>query len=161
MLDKFPANVEPTVWRPQDQFKPKQEMFGLRKRKFNGWNGNLEEEMKEIVGLVRRKDSAEYVRLSNVVLKVNKVLGISGPLLTVWLQLALVFRGPQFSVRGVQFRVSYVESSLPQLTLKIDKLEWCLRCIEALRGFISIWKRPLNRLLEGREVHNRENGELF
>ncbi|KAF8414109.1 hypothetical protein HHK36_002108 [Tetracentron sinense] len=80
MLDKFPATVEPAVWWPQLR-GPQQEGLGGKTER-NGWSGKLEEEMREIVGVLKRKDTEEYVRLSKIVLKVNRILAISGPLLT-------------------------------------------------------------------------------
>ena len=38
--------------------------------------------MRDIIEVVKRKDIKDYVRLGNLVLKINKILAISGPLLT-------------------------------------------------------------------------------
>ncbi|KAJ6397154.1 hypothetical protein OIU77_022070 [Salix suchowensis] len=38
--------------------------------------------MREVIEVIRRKDSEDYMRLGNLALKVNKILAISGPLLT-------------------------------------------------------------------------------
>ncbi|KAF8414112.1 hypothetical protein HHK36_002111 [Tetracentron sinense] len=73
--------VEPAVWWPQLRGPAEQEGLG-GKTKRNGWSGKLEEEMREIVGVLKRKDTEEYMRLSKIVLNINKILAISGPLLT-------------------------------------------------------------------------------
>jgi hypothetical protein len=39
-------------------------------------NENLEKETREVLGVLKRKDGAEYVSLSKVVLKVNKILAV-------------------------------------------------------------------------------------
>ncbi|XP_010272397.1 PREDICTED: probable F-box protein At4g22030 [Nelumbo nucifera] len=77
MLDKFPAAVEHAVWWPQQQKR-----CSHRRAEKNGWSGKLEEEMKQIVELLKMKDIQEYVRLSKLALKVSKILAITGPLLT-------------------------------------------------------------------------------
>ncbi|PNX91326.1 putative F-box plant-like protein, partial [Trifolium pratense] len=48
----------------------------------NGCSQDLEMEMREIVEVIKRKDSEDYERLGNIALKVNKSLAIAGPLLT-------------------------------------------------------------------------------
>ncbi|KAG6386898.1 hypothetical protein SASPL_152075 [Salvia splendens] len=77
MLDKFPATVEPAVWWPHNGRKQPKTSKG-----YNGWNGKLEEEMREIVNVIKRKDEEEYLNLGEKALKFNKVLAMSGPVLT-------------------------------------------------------------------------------
>lgn len=77
MLDKFPAAVEPAVWWPQSGRKQPKTGKG-----YNGWNGKLEEEMREIVKVMKRKDEQEYLNLGEKALKLNKLLAMSGPVLT-------------------------------------------------------------------------------
>ncbi|RVW45930.1 putative F-box protein [Vitis vinifera] len=79
MLDKFPKTVEPAVWWPQH--RQRQERHSGR-TDGNGWSVELEEEMREVVGVLKRKDTEDYLRLGKIALKVNKILAISGPLLT-------------------------------------------------------------------------------
>ncbi|KAJ0016506.1 hypothetical protein Pint_09875 [Pistacia integerrima] len=47
----------------------------------NGWGENLEVEMREIIGVLKTKDTEDYMRLGNLALKINKILAISRPLL--------------------------------------------------------------------------------
>ncbi|GMN22490.1 hypothetical protein TIFTF001_051213 [Ficus carica] len=163
MLDKFPAKVEPAVWWPQGQFKPKHEMFGRGKGKINGWNDNLEAEMKEIEGLVRRKDTAEYVRLSKVALKVNKVLAISGPLLTGLAAIGSVFLGS--SVFGSWPVVFGVMSGA--LAAVVNTLEhgWQVGMVfemyRSSAGFYKHMEETIESTLEDAATDVRENGELF
>ncbi|KAK0579974.1 hypothetical protein LWI29_034350 [Acer saccharum] len=42
----------------------------------------MEMEMREIVKVLKTKDREDYERLGNLVLKINKFLAISGPLIT-------------------------------------------------------------------------------
>ncbi|KAG6385075.1 hypothetical protein SASPL_153899 [Salvia splendens] len=77
MLDKFPAAVEPAVWWPRNGRKQPKTGKG-----YNGWNEKLEEEMREIAKVMKRKDEEEYLNLGEKALKLNKVLAMSGPVLT-------------------------------------------------------------------------------
>ncbi|XP_042051315.1 probable F-box protein At4g22030, partial [Salvia splendens] len=77
MLDKFPATVEPAVWWPHNGRKQPKTSKG-----YNGWNGKLEEEMREIVNVIKRKDEEEYLNMGEKALKFNKILAMSGPVLT-------------------------------------------------------------------------------
>ncbi|KAE9461663.1 hypothetical protein C3L33_06432, partial [Rhododendron williamsianum] len=90
MLEKFPKTVEPAVWwAPLRNRKAK----GLGGRNNgNGWNGELEGEMREIVTVLNRKDKEDYLRLGKKALKLNKILAISGPLLPDLLLSALLSR---------------------------------------------------------------------
>ncbi|KAM7525244.1 hypothetical protein LguiA_015146 [Lonicera macranthoides] len=81
MLEKFPSRVEPAVWWPKNTRR--QTKVGSRKSSNgNGWNNELEGEMREIVKVLRKKDKADYLRLGEKAVRVNKVLAIAGPLLT-------------------------------------------------------------------------------
>ncbi|KAK7245882.1 hypothetical protein RIF29_40736 [Crotalaria pallida] len=80
MLEKFPQTVEPAVWWPplkQRYRRTEESMKGN-----NGWDARLEMEMKEIVKVLKKKDMGEYIRLSKIVLSFNKILAVSGPVLT-------------------------------------------------------------------------------
>ena len=43
----------------------------------NRWDARLEDEMKKIVMVLRKKDMADYLKLSKEVLNFNKVLAVS------------------------------------------------------------------------------------
>ncbi|KAL8461464.1 hypothetical protein ACS0TY_032799 [Phlomoides rotata] len=77
MIEKFPATVEPAVWWPERRRKQSRGNTG-----YNGWSGKLEEEMREIVGVLKIKDEKDYLRLGEKVLNLNKFLAVTGPVLT-------------------------------------------------------------------------------
>ncbi|PNX57173.1 putative F-box plant-like protein, partial [Trifolium pratense] len=81
MLEKFPAKFEPANWWPSTMFQKKNKS-STKMGKVNGWSKELEMEMREVVEVMKRKDSEDYERLGNIALKVNKSLAIAGPLLT-------------------------------------------------------------------------------
>ncbi|KAJ8761817.1 hypothetical protein K2173_004666 [Erythroxylum novogranatense] len=79
MIEKFPAKFEPAVWWP----KPKNSQKRIMKpNKSGGLNEELKIEMREVLEVIQTKDSEDYMRLGDLALKVNKILAISGPLLT-------------------------------------------------------------------------------
>ncbi|MQI72111.1 hypothetical protein EI017_25490, partial [Escherichia coli] len=89
MLDKFPSKFEPAVWWPSSTKSSRRTKIQYHEAKVtygkmgkNGWNEGLEREVKDVLEVVKRKDMEDYERLGNLVLKINKTLAISGPLLT-------------------------------------------------------------------------------
>lgn len=159
MLDKFPAIVEPAVWWPKE--KPDLE-HGWKVGK-NGWNENLEEEMKEIVGVMRRKDSAEYLRLSKMALKVSKILALSGPLLTGFAAIGSVFMG----FPGCGSWATFCGVAFGALATVVNSLEhggqvgMVFEMYRTSAGFYKHMEETIESNLNQGEVDKRENGELF
>ena len=160
MLEKFPQNVEPAVWWPR-KLESNRENFGWKMGKnINGWNENLEKEMKEVVGLVKRKDSAEYVRLSKVVLKVNRVLAISGPLLTGLAAVGSGFIGLSSfgslpAILGVFFGAFAVVVNSLEHGGQVGMI------FEMYRSSAGFYKHMEETIDSTLKADNRENGELF
>ncbi|CAA2986423.1 Hypothetical predicted protein [Olea europaea subsp. europaea] len=88
MLEKFSMNVEPIVWWLQQRCRQAKGLDGKK-----GWNGKLEKEMREKIGVIRKKDKANYLRLGGKALKLNKFLAINGPVLTGLVTLGSSFVG--------------------------------------------------------------------
>ncbi|KAJ6769563.1 F-BOX PROTEIN WITH A DOMAIN PROTEIN [Salix purpurea] len=80
MIEKFPEKFEPAVWWPQANKSHSREHVKAEGK--NGWSEDVEEEMRAVIEVIKRKDSEDYMRLGNLALKVNKILAVSGPLLT-------------------------------------------------------------------------------
>ncbi|KAJ8549751.1 hypothetical protein K7X08_033458 [Anisodus acutangulus] len=59
MLEKFPSSVERAVWWPQQRRRQPKRVNDNG----NDWNGKQEEEIREIMGVLGRKDQEEYTRL--------------------------------------------------------------------------------------------------
>lgn len=163
MLDKFPANVEPAVWWPH-HFKPENEMVGWQVGR-NGWSEKLEEEMKEIVGVVRRKDSAEYMRLSKVALKVSKMLAFSGPLLTGVAAVGSALMGTFPGYNGSWATIcSVVFGALATVVNSLEhggQVGMVFEMYRSSAGFYKQMEETIESNLSEREVDKRENGELF
>ncbi|KAB1215172.1 hypothetical protein CJ030_MR4G025860 [Morella rubra] len=160
MLDKFPAKVEPAVWWPH-HLESRKEKASVRIER-NGWNGNLEEEMREVLGVLKRKDEAEYMRLSKRVLKVNKILAFCGPLFTGLAGVGSLFVGVPFcgwwaAFSGVMF------GALATVVTTMEHGGQVGMVFEMYRdsaGFFSLMEETIQSNLE-KEADKRENGELL
>ncbi|XP_010265665.1 PREDICTED: probable F-box protein At4g22030 [Nelumbo nucifera] len=162
MLDKFPATVEPAVWWPQQQKRRSH-----RRAEKNGWSGKLEEEMKQIVELLKKKDIQEYVRLSKLALIVSRTLAITGPIYTHWPGCRWVcFGGNGIAVAwilGCAFGCgcwSYGKRG------EYLGAWWAsrryLRCIGALlASFFRLMEEYIKYIIKEGKAGRRENGELF
>ncbi|KAE9453072.1 hypothetical protein C3L33_15028, partial [Rhododendron williamsianum] len=139
MLKKFPKTVEPAVWWAPLRNRKAKGPGG--RNNGNGWNGEREGEMREIVTVLNRKDKEDYLRLGKKALKLNKALAISGPLLTALAAFGSAFagHGPWAVVLGV------VAGALSTVVNAIEhggKLGWCSRCTGAMPVSLSSCKSP-------------------
>ncbi|KAM4112833.1 hypothetical protein ACJW30_05G171100 [Castanea mollissima] len=150
MIEKFPKAVEPT--------RLGEEIDG------NGWDGKLEEEMREIVGVLnlKRKDAAEYLRLSQKALKVNKILAISGPLLTGLAALGSSFLGTTHGAWAVMLAV--ISGALASVVNTLEhggQVGMVFEMYRSNAGFFRLMQEIIESNISLREVERRENGELF
>ncbi|OVA09781.1 Petal formation-expressed [Macleaya cordata] len=159
MLNKFPKSIEPAIWWPRLEL---QQGFD-EKRETNGWSGELEEEMRELVGVLKRKDSSEYVRLSKLVLKLNKTLSILGPLLTGFAALGSILVGSNFCGPWAMV-VAVVGGALASVVNTLEHGGQVGMVFEMYRncaGFYRFVEDSIESSLEERDLEKRENGELF
>ncbi|CAN0912515.1 Probable F-box protein At4g22030 [Linum grandiflorum] len=82
MVPKFPAHFQPAAWWPQSSTCTGTGSTGTGTGTGNGWTKELEAEMRQVLGVVRGQDKEDYKKLGSMVLKLNKVLAVSGPALT-------------------------------------------------------------------------------
>ncbi|KAK9269495.1 hypothetical protein L1049_001270 [Liquidambar formosana] len=158
MLDKFPGSVEPAVWWPK-QLKSHHEKLGGKVER-NGWSENLEEEMKEIVGVLKRKDTAEYVRLSKIVLKVNKILAFCGPLFTGVAAVGSAFLG--YRSWAVVLGVTFGALATAVNTLEHGgQVGMVFEMYRSSAGFFKLMEEDIESTLKDEEADERENGELY
>ncbi|KAK6154640.1 hypothetical protein DH2020_008888 [Rehmannia glutinosa] len=159
MLEKFPADVEPAVWWPQNRRKqPK----GINQG-YNGWNGKLEKEMREILNVIKRKDKEEYLRLGEKALKLNKFLAISGPVLTGLAAVGSAFVGsPSHGDWAVVLGV--VGGALASVVNALEHGGQVGMVFEMYRcnaGFFNLMEESIESNLREEELERRENGEVF
>ncbi|XP_062162520.1 probable F-box protein At4g22030 [Alnus glutinosa] len=162
MLDKFPAKYEPAVWWPSKKLQKKnksREGNNVPQEK-NGWSEELEGEMREIVEVVKRKDIEDYERLGNLVLKINKVLAIAGPLLTGIAAVGSAFVGNGSWAAIVAVAAGALGSAVntfehgSQIGMVFEMYRNC-------GGFFRLLQESIEATLEEGDMEKRENGELF
>uniref|UniRef100_A0A2N9EKR5 F-box protein n=1 Tax=Fagus sylvatica TaxID=28930 RepID=A0A2N9EKR5_FAGSY len=162
MLDKFPSKFEPAVWWPSNQLQKKNKSYGGKQCHVekNGWSEGLEMEMREVIEVVKRKDIEDYVRLGNLALKINKVLAISGPLLTGIAAVGSTFVGNGSWAAIVAVTAGALASTVNafehggQVGMVIEMYRNC-------SGFFQLLQESIEATLEERDLKKRENGELF
>ncbi|KAG2688344.1 hypothetical protein I3760_09G091100 [Carya illinoinensis] len=161
MLDKFPEKFEPASWWPSNQILQKKTKSHERKqRENNGWSEELEVEMRDIVEVVKRKDSRDYERLGNLVLKINKILSLSGPLLTgiAAVGSACVGNGSWAAI------VAMAAGALATTANALQHGGQVGMVFEMYRnngGFFRLLQETIEATLEKGDLEKRENGELF
>ncbi|XP_045803888.1 probable F-box protein At4g22030 [Trifolium pratense] len=122
----------------------------------NGWNLELENEMKEVIEVVKRKDIEDYERLGNIALKINKRLAMLGPLLT-----GLGAIGSSFV--GDEMLVNFVPVFAGALATVVNSFEhggqvgMVFEMYRNCGGFFEL----LEETIEERDLNRRENGEVF
>ncbi|KAL4618960.1 hypothetical protein ACB092_06G048700 [Castanea dentata] len=162
MLDKFPKKVEPAVWWPKHYLKTQQEKDNGKVNR-NGWNEKLEEEMREVLGVMKRKDEAEYVRLSKVVLKVNKILAVCGPLFTGLAAVGSLLQGVPFIGSWGAF-LAVMFGALATVVNTVEHGGQVGMVFEMYRdsaGFFRLMEETIESNLKEEEADRRENGELL
>ncbi|XP_031274936.1 probable F-box protein At4g22030 [Pistacia vera] len=165
MIEKFPKTFEPAVWWPSNQSQAnnknayKREQSSMNTEK-NGWGEDLEVEMREIIGVL--KDTEDYMRLGNLALKINKILAISGPLLTGIAAVGSAFVG---SPHGSWAAVITVAAGA--LATTVNTLEhggqvgMVLEMYRNCAGFFTLLEESIETTLNASDVEKRENGEMF
>ncbi|KAL1567755.1 putative F-box protein [Salvia divinorum] len=154
MLDKFPATVEPAVWWPQNRRKQPKTSKG-----YNGWNGKLEEEMREIVNVIKRKDEEDYLKLGEKALKLNKVLAMSGPVLT-----GMAAVGSALHSHGGWAAALAVGGGA--LATVVNSLEhggqvgMVFEMYRSNAGFFKLMEESIESNLNEDDLERRENGEM-
>ncbi|XP_057960796.1 probable F-box protein At4g22030 [Malania oleifera] len=165
MLEKFPATVEPAVWWPRRREPLRRRTGGLyEKVNGNGWNEELEEEMKVVLRVLKRKDSEAYLRLSKTTLKVNKVLAISGPLLTSIAAVGSVYAGSASGLGLWAAAVGVVAGALASVVNTLEhggQVGMVFEMYRSNAGFFRLMEECIELNVEEGDVERRENGEVF
>ncbi|CAL9022300.1 unnamed protein product [Prunus brigantina] len=160
MLEKFPKKFEPAVWWPKNIQSQKPSKPNSQMGKINGWSAELEEEMREIIEVVKTKDIEDYERLGSLVLKINKILAISGPLLTGVAAIGSAFVGQGSASAIVAVAAGSLASAVNafqhggQIGMVFEMYRNCA-------GFFNKLEDTIQATLEEQDLEKRENGELF
>ncbi|XP_020221104.1 probable F-box protein At4g22030 [Cajanus cajan] len=164
MLEKFPQTVEPAVWWPKQKQRcvRKEELCGGKLKGKNGWDARLEDEMRKIVMVLKKKDMEDYLRMSKEVLNFNKVLAVSGPLLTGLAALGSCFLG---SVNGSwPVMLGVIGGALASVVNTIEhggQVGMVFEMYRANTGFFKLMGESIELNINEQDPNKRENGELF
>ncbi|KAF5474833.1 hypothetical protein F2P56_006693 [Juglans regia] len=161
MLEKFPKAVEPTVWWPPKRQRQVGKQLG-EETDGNGWDGKLEGEMREIAGILKRKDVAEYLKLSKKALKVSGILAISGPLLTAVGALGSAFVGTIHGTPAVMFAV--IGGALASVVNTMEhggQVGMVFEMYRSTAGLFRLMQETIESNISERDVEGRENGEIL
>ncbi|XP_065879297.1 probable F-box protein At4g22030 [Euphorbia lathyris] len=158
MLEKFPKKVQPAVWWPE-KIRAKKGKLGQSDGIPNGWNRELEDEMREIVRVLKRKDKEDYMKLGEKALKFNKFLAISGPILTGIGAFGAFFADNPWGVTiGV---LCGVLSSILSTIEHGGQVGMVFEMYRSNAGFFKLMEEEIESSLSESMVDRRENGELM
>ncbi|XP_072960069.1 probable F-box protein At4g22030 [Typha angustifolia] len=162
MLEKFPKVFEPARWWPKRREQQKRREVNHSDHK-NGWNKELEEEMRGALEVLKKKDEEQYVRLGKLVLDINQSLAISGPLFAGVAAISTGLIGlPAFGSWPVITGV--VGGALAAIVNTLEHGGQVGMVFELYRncsGYYTRLEEDIEHNLEEEEVEKRENGELF
>ncbi|KAL4296970.1 hypothetical protein GQ457_12G017490 [Hibiscus cannabinus] len=160
MLEKFPESLEPTVWWPKIQSrKTNKEKHFNGKVESNGWSEELEMEMRQVVEVIKRKDSEDYKRLGNKALKMNKVLAASGPILTGIAALGSACMDSPWA--AIMAAVAGALASAVNTLEHGGQVGMVFEMYRNNAGFFKHVQESIESTLSESDMDKRENGELF
>ncbi|CAK8531376.1 unnamed protein product [Lathyrus sativus] len=160
MLEKFPQSVKPAVWWPQ--MKTRKHERDLQGKKNNGWNLRLEEEMKKIVMVLKNKDIENYLKLSKRVLKMNKILSFSGPVLTCFAAFGSVFLGSVNASWPVMLGI--ICGAMASVVNTIEhggQVGMVFEFYRSTSGLFKLMEETIELNINEEDYYKRENGELL
>ncbi|XP_021766677.1 probable F-box protein At4g22030 [Chenopodium quinoa] len=163
MLDKYPESLEPAVWWPSKKQSTSslKHNFSKGNDEQNGWTRELEDDIREIVGVTKSKDVEDYVRLGNKALKLSKMLAVSGPILTGIATVGAACVGQGGPWGGL---VAAVAGSMAAAVNTIEHGGQVGMVFEMYRncaGFFKLLEETVESTLEEGDLQKRENGEVF
>ncbi|XP_065879046.1 probable F-box protein At4g22030 [Euphorbia lathyris] len=156
MIDKFPSRFEAPIWWTKSETRRE----GNGNGNGNGWNEELESEMREIARVIKGKDSEDYMKLGNIALKINKILAVSGPLLTGIAAVGSVFAG-NGSWGGIVTAMAGALACTVNMLEHGGQVGMVVEMYRNYAGFFSLLEETIESTLDECDVERRENGEIF
>ncbi|KAK4753281.1 hypothetical protein SAY87_022079 [Trapa incisa] len=169
MLEKFPKSFEPATWWPRTSVgkasaSARKTRASREATKKNGWNEELEVEMRAIVDVLRKKDEEDYLRLGGIALKANKFLAVSGPVLTGIAAVASIFAAASPGGAAAMSMGAVTAGSLAAAVNTLEHGGQVGMVVEMYRncaGIFRLVEESIETMLEETDVEKRENGEIF
>ncbi|KAJ6737837.1 F-BOX PROTEIN WITH A DOMAIN PROTEIN [Salix koriyanagi] len=161
MIEKFPEKFEPAMWWPKsDETEGRKQPKKVATRGKNGWSEDLEDEMREVIEVIKTKDSEDYMRLGNLALKVNKILAISGPLLT-----GIAAAGSAFLGHGSWAAIVAVTAGALASTVNTfehgGQVGMVVEMYRNCAGFLTLVEESIESTIQEGDLEKREEGEMF
>lgn len=160
MLEKFPAKLKPTVWWPPlNDLYQRERRLEDQERDCNGWTEEMENEMREIIDVVKRKDKEDYIRLGNIALRLNKIFAIMGPVLTGMAAIGSAFVGST----SLAIYIAVGAGTLATIVNSLEhggQIGMVFEIYRNAAGFYQLLEESIESTLEG-ELERRENGDLY
>uniref|UniRef100_A0A0D3F591 F-box protein n=1 Tax=Oryza barthii TaxID=65489 RepID=A0A0D3F591_9ORYZ len=180
MLDKFPKVVEPARWwqpTKKQQQQQRAPIFNTSKvaatngaagrrataMAGNGWTQEVEEEMRDILRVIRAKDENEYVSVGKLVLALNKRLTVAGPALAGAATLAAAFIGSG-EVGAWASGVAVLGGALAAAVNTVEHGGQVGMVFDLCRNMASIYRKiqeDIEANLKEADVEQRENCKVF
>ncbi|KAG6419018.1 hypothetical protein SASPL_121226 [Salvia splendens] len=157
MLEKFPAAVEPAVSWPERRRRQARGSAGG----YNGWSGKLEKEMREVIRVVRAKDKQDYLRLGEKALKLNKILAVSGPVLSGLAALGSAVAGDDCGWGSAVAVVGGAVASVVNAVEHGGQVGMVFEMYRSNAGFFEMMEESIESNLKEGDLERRENGEVF
>jgi hypothetical protein len=157
MIEKFPDKFEPAIWWPKSNNSHSRKHVKAQGK--NGWSEDLEEEMRVLIEVIKRKDSEDYMRLGNLALKVNKILAVSGPLLT-----GIAAAGSAFVGHGSWAAIVAVTAGALASTVNTfehgGQVGMVVEMYRNSAGFFTLLEESIESTIQEKDFEEREDGEM-
>ncbi|OAY75554.1 putative F-box protein [Ananas comosus] len=165
MLDKFPKKVEPTTWWPRiNRRREKQlETATGEAAGANGWSKELEEEMKGVLQVLRKKDEEQYITVGKLALGVSRALAVSGPVFAGLAAIGVALIGSP-ALGPWPGLVAAVGGALAAVTNAAEhggQVGMLFELFRNLAGYYRQLEEAIEANLAERDAARRDNGELF
>ncbi|KAL9392809.1 hypothetical protein Peur_016729 [Populus x canadensis] len=160
MIEKFPEKFEPAVWWPKsNETQGSKQPKKVTTQGKNGLSEDLEGEMREVIEVIKKEDSEDYMRLGNFALKVNKILAISGPLLT-----GIAAAGSAFVGHGSWAAIVAVTAGALASTVSTfehgGQVGMVVEMYRNCAGFFTLLEETIESTIQEGDLEKRE-GEMF
>ncbi|KAK1567919.1 hypothetical protein Q3G72_018072 [Acer saccharum] len=118
--------------------------------------------MRNIVGVLKTKDMDDYMKLGEKALKLNKMLAISGPILTGIAAIGSAFVGTTNGSLAVM--VGVICGAMASVVNTFEhggQVGMVFEMYRSNAGFFKLMQETIESNVNERDVERRENGEVF